>query len=299
MEEIQNLIYCQEEPFGGLSIFAQRSVFRLAKEHHIKVLLDGQGADEVLAGYPPYISLKLLSLIRTGRWKNTYQLWSSIQNSQNNPYQDFILPLIGNLVPRRMQYTLRQFIKADISPEWLSTKWFIDRGVKVQPLIRSVRKDALRGELERAIYETSLPMLLRYEDKNSMFFSIESRVPFLTPDFVNLALSLPEEYLVDINGVGKAVFRAAMKDLVPKPILDRRDKIGFAVPENEWLRSKAQWVQAVFKSEVIHEIPILKWDKLNSIFSQMLSSSQPVSGEVWRWINVVLWADIFNVGFSS
>src|SRR5205807_3214015 len=90
---------------------------------------------------------------------------------------------------------------------------------------------SLRHHLEETLVETSLPMLLRYEDRNSMAFSIESRVPFLTMPLVDFLLRLPEEHLIGRDGTTKNVFRQAMRGLVPDTILDRRDKIGFQTPE--------------------------------------------------------------------
>src|SRR6185312_6707340 len=93
----------------------------------------------------------------------------------------------------------------------------------------------LKTMLLQDLRTTNLPALLRYEDRNSMAFSIESRVPFLTTQLAEFVLSLPQEYIVSLNGTSKAVFRRAMHGIVPQDILDRKDKIGFATPEREWL----------------------------------------------------------------
>lgn len=89
---------------------------------------------------------------------------------------------------------------------------------------------------------SGLPALLRHADRNSMRFSIESRVPFLTTEMAEFLLSVPEPFLVSPQGETKSIFRAAMRGIVPDDILDRRDKIGFATPEKDWLAGMADMV---------------------------------------------------------
>src|SRR4029077_19874850 len=98
-----------------------------------------------------------------------------------------------------------------------------------------VTSDVLRHQLHETLVATSLPMLLRYEDRNSMAHGAESRVPFLTAPLAEFILQLPEEYLISPEGTTKNVFRLAMQGLVPEAILGRKDKIGFATPEQSWL----------------------------------------------------------------
>src|SRR5690606_24534769 len=94
----------------------------------------------------------------------------------------------------------------------------------------------------------NLPSMLRHSDRSSMHFSVESRVPFLTLPLANLLLSMPEHYLISVNGETKSVFRAAMRGIVPDEALNRRDKIGFSTPEKVWLFEIAHkvrdWLQA-------------------------------------------------------
>ena len=108
--------------------------------------------------------------------------------------------------------------------------------------------EGLKHSLHLTLTETSLPQLLRSEDRNSMAFSIESRVPFLTPALAEFILALPEDYIVSCNGTSKAVFRQAMRGIVPDSILDRRDKLGFPTPEQQWLASARSWVDRAVTS---------------------------------------------------
>jgi len=157
----------------------------------------------------------------------------------------------------------------------------------------------LRSALLRTLTETSLPHLLRYEDRNSMAFSIESRVPFLTPQFAEFVLSLPEEYIVALDGTSKAVFRRSMRGIVPQAILDRKDKIGFATPEREWLCNLNGWVQDTLNSETAAAMPFLDLGAMHREWQAILSGRQSFDNRVWRWLNVIRWSQEFAVDYAA
>src|SRR5262249_27442278 len=147
----------------------------------------------------------------------------------------------------------------------------------------SETEDVLRETLCRTLMHNTLPGLLRYEDRNSMAFSIESRVPFLTSDLVQFLLSLPEEFIIGEDGTSKAVFREAMRGLVPDQILARRDKVGFATPEGDWLRMLHHWVSEVFESDVASALPWLRPDKVRAHWKGIIAGGKPMTSYVWRW----------------
>ena len=209
------------------SIYAQRRVFQRAHEVGIKVMLDGQGADEIFGGYSFYIAARLGSLVRRGEWVNAYRLLRGASSLPGMGGLGVFLRTMDFVVPSVLQEPLRRCIKKDLMPRWLNAQWFMDRGVVPKSLGYKGGKEVLKGCLYDTLVETGLPNLLRYEDRNSMAYSIESRVPFLTPELVNFMFSLPEEYSVSANGTTKKLFREAMRGLVPNPILDRKDKIWF------------------------------------------------------------------------
>ena len=130
-----------------------------------------------------------------------------------------------------------------------------------------------------------------------MASSIESRVPFLTTGLAEFVLRLPEEYLLGADGTSKNVFRKAMRGLVPDPILDRRDKIGFATPERRWLTALRPWVEATLASDCAHSIPALKPMAMQREWRAVLAGRRPFDFRVWRWLNLIRWAERFNVNF--
>jgi asparagine synthase (glutamine-hydrolysing) len=140
-------------------------------------------------------------------------------------------------------------------------------------------------------------MLLRYEDRNSMAHSVESRVPFLTRSLVEFIYALPEEYLIAPDGTSKSIFRQAMRGIVPDAILDRRDKIGFATPERSWLGSLKPWVEEVFASDAARSIPALNLSHVRREWVEILEGKRSFDFRVWRWLNLIRWTEQFKVEF--
>jgi asparagine synthase (glutamine-hydrolysing) len=125
-----------------------------------------------------------------------------------------------------------------------------------------------------------------------MHWSIESRVPFLTADLAEFMLSLPEDYLLSPSGETKHVFRAAMRGIVPDVILDRRDKIGFATPEQSWLQHLApQFDSWLFTAQ---DIPFLRHDHVASMVYSTINGDKPFTWKAWRVINFCRWMQIFR-----
>lgn len=310
LADLDNLIYQQDEPFGSTSIYAQYCVFRRARQAGITVMLDGQGADELLAGYRPYIAARLASLLRRGRLA---QAWRLLHDSGQQPGSGgrthLLLRATALALPRRWRAWAAQLSGRSRPPAWLNTRWFARQGVLLRSgypaLPEAARRqgehleDLLRQELYRSLVWTSLPALLRYEDRNSMAHSVESRVPFLTPALVDFLLRLPEEYLLGPDGTSKNVFRLAMRGLVPDAVLDRRDKIGFATPERRWLTVLQPWVEQVLHSPAAQALPALELRALREEWRQALAGRRPFDFRIWRWVNVIRWAERFQVDFGE
>ena len=111
---------------------------------------------------------------------------------------------------------------------------------------------------------------------------------------------MPEEYLIDRKGTTKSVFRQAMRGLVPdRKFLDRRDKIGFATPEQQWLTHLKPWVEKTLHSEYARSIPALNTAALDAEWQVVLAGKWPFDARVWRWVNFIRWAERVGVEFES
>ncbi|GIW80756.1 MAG: asparagine synthetase B [Gemmatales bacterium] len=296
--DLDHLVSVQDEPFGSTSIYAQYRVFRLAKEAGIKVMLDGQGADELLGGYRSYLSSALASLVRKGHLRQARKLFRRAAAFPDVNKTRLLVRAAVDLMPIGLHHRLRHIVGKDRFPPWLDAGWFKERGVEPRSVRRPGGPDVLRRDLHQSVMQTSLPMLLRFEDRNSMAHSIESRVPFLTPKLADFLLSLPEDFIIDRRGTSKSIFREAMRGIVPDAILDRRDKIGFATPEKRWLAALKPWVDKVLHSDTARCIPALNMDNIEREWHAVLAGKAPFDFRIWRWVNLIRWADQNSIHFS-
>lgn len=299
VEDLDRLIDAQDEPFGSTSIYAQHRVFRLAHEHGIKVMLDGQGADEMLAGYSNFLGTRLASLLRRGRYLEAFRFGRAAGRLPHSSTLELATHVGGQLVPRAFRPAAKRVLGGlrRTPATWLDSTWFASHDALHSAPQRPGDNGLLRAQLTDSM-EQGLQALLRYEDRNSMAHSVESRVPFLTPALSTFLLSLPEEYILSPVGTSKSVFRAAMRGIVPDAILDRRDKIGFSTPERRWLGSISGWVDNVLDSETARRIPALHVPAMRAEWRAILEGTRPFDWRVWRWINTIRWAEMRDVRFD-
>jgi asparagine synthase (glutamine-hydrolysing) len=299
--DLDDMIIAQGEPFGSTSIYAQYRVFQLAKANGVTVTLDGQGADELLAGYRGYPGKRVRSLLEMGDFSGAVEFLREWSKWPDRPLSVGIKAAVAEFTNGPVYQALRTLNGGQALPSWLNAKALEDAGVKVgYPRIlaeHSPRGRRLMAELANASSRYGLPGLLRHADRNSMRFSVESRVPFLTTDMAQFLFSLPESYLVSPQGETKSVFKAAMRGIVPDAILDRRDKIGFATPEQEWLIQLApqarKWLQ---ESD---PIPWLNKQAMLDEFDAIIAGRVPFSWQAWRFINFTRWYGLVFTKLSN
>ena len=222
-DDIEKLIYHQEEPFGSASQYNQFCVMRLAFENKVKVLLDGQGADEILGGYLEYYFHYLTSL----SYINPLEYFK-----EKNKYNELQRNFRKYKVPRRLPFwILKKYL--------LGAKLVFDQDVREKMLIDST--------------VTHLPGLLRYGDKNSMAFSTEVRLPFLDHKLVEFVFSLPLNLLLN-SGWTKYIMRKSYERELPKEICWRVDKIGFEPPQKKWMYYFENEVESIKKDVDLFEL---------------------------------------------
>ena len=288
--DMDAMLEAQGEPFGSTSIYAQYRVFRAAREAGIVVTLDGQGADELLAGYSGYPGNRIHSLFEEGGFLEAIRFARQWSRWPGRRYRDSWLYFAQIICPESVVRLGRTLAGRDYLPSWINKQKLIDHGVKFRaPRYRVDELGKGRRVVERLINSVqirALPGLLRHADRNSMHFSIESRVPFLTVPFAEFLFSLPEEYLISPSGETKSVFRAAMRGIVPDEILDRKDKIGFATPEKSWLLDMqgqiGRWLLEA-------PIDLIDQSKLIERFDQVIRGDATFNWQLWRWINFTRW----------
>ena len=291
-DQLDGLIYSHDEPFGSASIFIQRLVFELAKEAGVKVVLDGQGADELFGGYVTYRACALACMLSRGElWRATREIVSVWR----------LGGAVGRTFPETADYlmpqALRQKVRALLGKNHMGPAWLnLDKlGVEGEstPCRYGSRARSVRALNYAQIAYTSLPKLLHWEDRNSMACSVEGRVPFLDYRLVEFAASLPDELKVS-GGVTKHVLREAMRGVLPERVANHKDKIGFAASEAEWfVRKRPDW----FLSGIDKAMELgggLFGPELKREVVRMTESGSSFDVRYWRALCFGEWMDCFS-----
>ena len=271
--ELEDLVRVQEEPFISSGPYAQYCVMREASKE-VKVLLDGQGGDELLAGYDPYFFVYLKQLLREKRLPVFLRELLAIR---------YLLFKFGRLRLGRWE--------AFVSTSLLHPE-FYSRECCSSAIYCAPSRNNLKQRLYDDIFKYSLPALLRYEDKNSSAFSLESRVPFLDPNLVEFIFSLPTDLIIK-DGVNKYILRQAMKNLLPPKIYNRRWKVGFTTPEDVWFKRESGKILEIFQSQSFTNRPYWRADKVVAAFNRFLQIDKGDSMLFWRFLNTEIWLRIF------
>lgn len=289
--DLDDMIRTQGEPFGSTSIYAQYRVFQEARRAGITVTLDGQGADELLAGYNGYPGKRMHSLLDRGRIGDALSFVRNWAKWPGRTLTHGLQLLVADYAEGSLYQRLRSLTGTPLRPDWLDCDSLAERGVNLHfPRIVADGPPGRRVAAELALAATrrGLPALLRHADRNSMRVSVESRVPFLTTELADFLLALPEEYLLAPDGETKHVLRAAMRGIVPDAILDRRDKIGFATPEKLWLRQLGQQARSWLEEDSVG-LPFLRTQPMLEAYDQIVAGKKAFSWQAWRWLNFCRW----------
>lgn len=295
VRDLDDMIRAQGEPFGSTSIYAQYRVYQLAKENGITVTLDGQGADELLAGYDGYPGQRIASLMDTGNWIGAVRFARGWAQWPGRRLGDAAKLAAAAMTDGWVYQTLRRASGRVPLPDWMHEDALLELGVNLRhprqrPAI-TARSRRVTAELAHSLTQRGLAGLLRHGDRNSMRFAIESRVPFLTLSQAEFMLSLPESYLISDAGETKTVFRAAMRGIVPDAILDRKDKIGFQTPEAAWIGTMSDTIRGWLADDV--GVPFFDQAAAIKSFDAIVAGRLPFSWQAWRWVNFVRWHQLF------
>jgi asparagine synthase (glutamine-hydrolysing) len=268
--DLLDFIRTQEEPLISSGPYAQFQVMREATQH-VTVLLDGQGADEMMAGYIPYYFVYLRQLRAQGMTAAAGELAKSLD----------VLYRLG-----RFKLKAKVTLKKTIPVTQLMDREF----VAAHTGERYVSEGAnLKKRLVEDLFHNSLPSLLRYEDKNTMRFSLEGRVPFLDKEVLKFIFSLSDEAIIK-DGWNKRVLRDATRGLLPESINRRRNKIGFTTPQVEWFQRLKNHFYNIFLSESFANRPYVNQSEVIAAFEGWIKGANDVDTMTfWRLINLELW----------
>jgi asparagine synthase (glutamine-hydrolysing) len=286
LNEFPDFVKALEEPVLGLSPYAQYRVMKLAHQQGAKVLLDGQGGDEIFAGYIYYFSYRFFDLLKRGQILNLgREMFLYLRNFKEFlPFGLFAFMLMPNWLKNGLWKT--------VVNNWINHNFLEEVcGKNSDPRWQGMSLDQA---MRLTLFSTAIPHLLQWEDKSSMRWSIESRVPFLDLHLVETALSLASEQKLQ-NGKTKIVFKEAVKDILPEMISSRTDKIGFDTPVDEFFRKEkiAAFCREIIYSDSFRNRPYWKWKKIEEMFLLHINNKKNYGREIWKWINIELWLRTF------
>lgn len=237
LARLERITWHQDVPTADATVYSQNFVMQLA-QHRVTVLLDGQGADELFAGYLSHVVAHLTHLRRGDpvRWLREQTAFVSDVYPRFFPYFN----------AREFGYRVMESLKICSTPPLLKPEFQQIAHEREQHHERRTLAgaDGLNNVLYQALMRDSIPSLLHYEDRNSMAYGIEARVPFLDHRLVEFALTIPAAQKV--NGAEtKGVMRRAMRGILPDAVVDRKDKLGYPTPFGRWLREDRRLQNAV------------------------------------------------------
>lgn len=281
LEELERVLYHADEPIHSASPYAQWCVMRAARQNGVVVMLDGQGADEQLAGYPGYRAVFLAELVRQGRLKDF------VRAARPRDFARLLYLAMPRLVRLGLRQSLHRFVPEGVTRAVLQRD--LDRFPhELDYLAQKERHPAdLGARLAQDMLRFSLPQLLRYEDRNSMAFSVEARTPFLDYRLVELVFGCDSSARFQ-HGWSKWLLRQAVTDL-PDSIRWRRDKLGFVTPEAAWLQQLLPAMLELFRGEPASAAFLdparvrREWERFDP------SRWGKRTTEFFRWVALELW----------
>lgn len=240
VKDLDKMTYHQDEPYTGSTVFAQWSVFKKIHETGIKVVLDGQGSDEILLGYFSFFPFHLKrSMMNPIRFISEYVNGVNTTNLGWNKFtQNFIYFNTGSVRYRHVLRNGRQFVNES----------FLSSHSRRDVFNEMIAASSLEENRLSNLWNISIPSLLRYEDRNSMAFSVEARIPFLDHRLVEYIFSIPYEKLI-YKGWTKHVLRESLKGKIPEDIRMRKGKLAFSVPQKQWLKEIPDYLIETFSND--------------------------------------------------
>ncbi len=304
-EELPKLVWHEDEPFCSTSIYAEWTLRREVARQGIKVVIDGQGGDELLAGYDFHILPFMTEIALKGRVLKLLSEAKSLSTGIGVQNASFLTAMaLGSaalywILPRTLQPAAksliaslkgRNIIKA-LNPSF-DKEFSRQRLGFYQEYTGEFSRSG--ASLQQILYKslsTLLIQYLRYADRDAMAFSIEARIPLLDYRLVEYVFSLPANLKIR-DGWTKWILRQAMQGILPEKIRLRKDKQGFPTPEGTWLRQNKEGIKALFsaKNALSSEFVNLKFirDNLDNLLNQ-----EAISLQIWRYINLELWLQVF------
>ena len=285
LRDFSEINYAQDIPICTTSTYGQFSLMRGVKKRGIKVILDGQGSDELFGGYLPHSFVFWKSLLKSGKVSDAFSEMSANGKLLSNT-KFFMKEYVKSFLPAKVRSTNSWYINEELSAQYIASH--------IPLLERSIiTSSTLNQALKREFSNARLKMYLKYEDRSSMWHSIEARTPFADDHrLIDYVFSVPEVYKIH-EGISKYLLREAMKNYLPKEIKERKDKLGLATPIQKWISEIKNDCLDFFDDSVADYINV---KKIKSNPERFFSATNHVQvHKVFRTISFAVWKKAFKL----
>jgi asparagine synthase (glutamine-hydrolysing) len=281
LDDLKKFIKIHAEPIPGTGPYAQYKVMELAKKY-VSVTLDGQGADEMLGGYHYFFGYYFKDLLRRGRIIQLIQeiYYYILTHKSLYGLKTFVYFLLPASIKTSLMLNEKKYINKDFVKKYAITNSIAGNLYSAKSLNEALIKH----------FESKLEHLLKWEDLNSMAFSIEARVPFLDHNLVEAVLGLDGTHIIKY-GFTKNLLRESMKGILPEEIRLRIDKIGFGTPQDEWFKSSEFQIiiNEILDSSTFRNRNLINVDAAKLVYRNFLQGKNADSNEIWKFIHLELW----------
>ncbi|MEY4904578.1 MAG: hypothetical protein RLZZ292_2393, partial [Bacteroidota bacterium] len=273
---LDSVTWHQDGPVNNTSLLTHFRMMERIQEQGIKVILAGQGADEILAGYEKFYASYFMQLMRKNPLKVIKNLFYFIYLHPKSFFS------VLKLLKKRFSFFKKR--NKNVA-SWWNTAYNIEEARKYQrPIETTLQESSLAS-----VYAFGLQRILHHEDRNSMAVGIEARSPFLDYRLMEFCLALPDELKIH-NAKRKYILREATKHLLPKKIYTRYDKLGFPSPQEEWLRANPIWLK-----ENLEESITLLQGLITPLILEELNKTKPNYPFLWRIIAFGRFVKVFSI----
>lgn len=280
--DMDKLIYAQDLPIGSTSIFAQWEVMKCASENNIKVLLDGQGADEILGGYYNFAGIHLIELLKSFKFIQFFKEYQLLKQNFTPQIKIAVLRAAYYYLPEKLQQQLRA--KERLSYNFIKEDKLKELDLQIPKRGGKTFDEHINLSVKFGMYE-----LLRYEDRNSMAFSIESRVPFLDHRLFEFIRTLPTNQKIQ-GGWTKYILRKMLDEKLNNKVVWRKDKKGFVTPQQDWKNELMKTLTTELKDSELP--PLMNRNYVLQLCNKDLGNASHLS-EFWRAYSVVKWYNLY------
>ncbi len=291
LSTLPQLIYHQDEPFLSPSVFAEWSVFQKVSENNVKVTLDGHGADEQLCGYHTFFGPLLFSLFKRGMWIRLVSEMIALKKLHGYGLMYSIPKIVRGILPDKLNQLLFKITNRPTKDvDWIDLD-VLQADNMNEDAIPDVF-DVNQLSLQQMTLH-SLPKQLRWCDRDSMAFSVESRAPFIDYRVVEFLASLPTSFKLE-GGITKKVLREAMDSYLPPRVKNRIDKMGFVTPAEIWVKESPELYMELVDGCIEKSKGVLNEQARNRLQS-MIRGKQKFDHSFWRALFFAEWMHCFDV----